>query len=217
MTAVQCQRIVRNGRLELGAVVAAFLAMAACARGQSSTESHPPASRNRSAAVNDSAEVSRFAQGFLDWYVPIARRDESVPTYWHVLRDRSEFLDEPLARALRDDSTAQRAKPVSRELLGFEPFLVAQDPCDRYGPGTIRREEAAYEVTIQPICSVPAARQWQTHRPVLVVVRDSAGWKIANVKYGKGEVTSEKQDLKTLLCASAKTDSRPERRPAKCW
>src|ERR1043166_7934055 len=78
MTAVQCRRIVRNGRLEAGAFVAAFLAMAACARGQSSAESHPPASHNRSAAVNDFAEVSRFVQGFLDWYVPIAVRDESV-------------------------------------------------------------------------------------------------------------------------------------------
>src|SRR5689334_19920193 len=74
----------------------------------------------------------RFVQRFYDWYVPLAIKSDSTPSWNQVLRYRGSSLSSELVRRLREDADAQ-AK-VKGEMVGldFDPFLNAQDPCERY-------------------------------------------------------------------------------------
>src|SRR3954467_4389692 len=50
----------------------------------------------------------RFVQQFYDWYLSFAAAEQlRHPPYWDVLNNRSNYLDERLANALRADSVAR--------------------------------------------------------------------------------------------------------------
>src|SRR5262245_40114873 len=134
------------------------------------------------------------------WETPRRAHHDASRAEWLVAGN----LDGNLARALRDDSSAQRVAGVpTREVIDFDPFLYSQDPCPRYEALHARREKGLYLVPVRPVCTDTT---WQTDRPVVAISRASGQWRIVNVFY-------EKSDLMGLLCQFAKADKRPQPLP----
>lgn len=97
-----------------------------------------------------------FVQNFYNWYVPIALGDTPVSASDAsdiALKEKSIDFIPTLRRALREDSVAQ-AK-VKDEIVGldFDPFLAAQDPCDRYEVAGISLKNESYWVEVYGVCS----------------------------------------------------------------
>ena len=82
-------------------------------------------------AQSDSvAQAQRAVQEFYTWYVPMAAK---TPSAWmHAIRQRKATFAPAIVRALRADSVAAAAHPSEVVGLDGDPFLNAQDPCDRY-------------------------------------------------------------------------------------
>jgi hypothetical protein len=180
----------------------AFLATNACAQVGSSGLKTPPV--DTAPAPTDSSQAVRaFVQHFYDVYT-----DPSFSPAWPWL-DVDQFVDAKLMTALRADSVASLDMRRSREIINFDPFLDSQDPCPHYAVVEVRRNGAAYDVTVKPVCADP---RWQTQRPVVEVMRQGDRWMITNMRYDH----AGPKDLRGLLCEWAKADMKPERRPAKC-
>jgi len=102
----------RPGRAARGAI---GLLVCACA------QSNPALSA-------DSAR--RTVDDFYTWYVPIQKQTSSANM--RAIRDRPALFSPELVTALRADSVASAASPGEVVGLDGDPFLNAQDACDRY-------------------------------------------------------------------------------------
>ena len=102
-----------DGRIRMAAV--ATLLMLAC------TRSGPTISA-------DSAR--RAVDGFYGWYVPMQKQTPGATM--RAVHDRAALFSPALAAALRADSVASAASPNEVVGLDGDPFLNAQDSCDRY-------------------------------------------------------------------------------------
>jgi len=160
----------------------------------------PPAARHAGAtaslaqaAADSSALVRRFVQESYDWYVPLAHRTDAFPAYVHLLGRRPPLLTHRLATALRADSVARRDAAAKRALLDFDPFLNAQDPCDAYQAGAVRRARGAFLVTVRARCADP---RWQQDPITVTVTVEEKALRIANV-------AGPRVDVLRLLCVSA--------------
>ncbi|HEX4684640.1 MAG TPA: DUF3828 domain-containing protein [Gemmatimonadaceae bacterium] len=160
--------------------------------------------------VDSAAAVRRFIQQFYDWYTPFVAAGPKYPAWFRILTYSERYLAEPLASALRADSTEQGVNLDSREVIDFDPFLESQDPCPLYEATDVHSDRHDYRVTVRPICPNPISQGWQTSKPVVSVVAEGGQWKIANVYY------KEKGDLMSMLCRFAMADLRVDRQPAKC-
>jgi hypothetical protein len=81
---------------------------------------------------SETARVQRFVQEFYDWYAPIALKEHSGPSSDIAIQSKGFDFTPELAKALKEDSNAQ--KKVQGDVVGldFDPFLNSQDPEDRY-------------------------------------------------------------------------------------
>lgn len=78
-----------------------------------------------------SAESARrVVEDFYSWYVPIQKQTASANM--RALHDRPALFSPELVSALRADSVASAASPGEVVGLDGDPFLNAQDACDRY-------------------------------------------------------------------------------------
>lgn len=86
--------------------------------------------RAQNTQSDSAAQAQRAVQEFYSWYVPMAAK---TPSAWmHAVRQRPASFAPAIVRALRADSVAAAAHPSEIVGLDGDPFLNAQDPCDRY-------------------------------------------------------------------------------------
>jgi hypothetical protein len=180
----------------LSAPLLAYALAIGCARGESKERPLPPGQQQAQAIQQtDSAAVRRFVQSFYDWYRPMSDADRADPLAV-VLGSADRWLAAGLAAALRGADLGE----FQRE-LSFDAFLWSQDPCARYDVASVTVAPNAFYVAVRPVCPAGSeGAKWQTKQPLVEVVRESGQWKIANVKYDRG-------DLKAELCSAARPDS----------
>jgi len=78
-----------------------------------------------------SADSARQAvDEFYGWYVPIQKQTGNANM--RAVHDRAALFSPELVAALRADSVASAASPGEVVGLDGDPFLNAQDACDRY-------------------------------------------------------------------------------------
>jgi len=78
-----------------------------------------------------SADSARRAvDEFYGWYVPIQK--QTARADMRAVHDRGALFSSQLVTALRADSVASAASPGEVVGLDGDPFLNAQDACDRY-------------------------------------------------------------------------------------
>jgi len=121
-------------------------------------------------------------QRFYDWYAPKARGDNPGRAWDLALKQKGSLFGSELARALKEDSDAQ-AK-VQGEIVGpdFDPFLSAQDPCERYEVGRLASKGNSYLVDIHGVCS------GKKHEKVDVaaeLIQKNGHWLFVDFRYPK--------------------------------
>ena len=106
---------------------------------------------SREETPSQSDAVRKFVQDFYDWYVPASHRASSDRPADIVLRERPSVFDSNLARELKEDSDAQ--SKVQGDIVGldFDPFLAAQDACERYEVVSVRKDEESYRVDVRGV------------------------------------------------------------------
>ena len=98
-------------------------------------------------AAIDSARVARESVArFYSWYVPAAQK---AGADMRALHDARWHFSPALVTALRADSAATEANPSEIVGLDMDPFLNAQDPCDRYAPIAVRRDGKTFLVDVR--------------------------------------------------------------------
>jgi hypothetical protein len=98
---------------------------------------------------SDNDAVRAFVQSFYDWYVPTSRQVSADRPSALVLRERPSAFDPNLAGELKEDSDAQAKAPGDIVGLDFDPFLAAQDPCERYEVLDVRKDAQNYRVSVR--------------------------------------------------------------------
>jgi YD repeat-containing protein len=94
----------------------------------------------------DAARVARESVArFYSWYVPAAQQ---AGADMRALHDARWHFSPVLVSALRADSAATEANPSEIVGLDMDPFLNAQDPCDRYAPTAVRRDGKTFLVDV---------------------------------------------------------------------
>ena len=83
-----------------------------------------------------SADSARRAvDEFYGWYVPVHKQTSGATM--RAIHDRATLFSPTLVAALRADSVASAASPGEVVGLDGDPFLNAQDACDRYSSAGI--------------------------------------------------------------------------------
>lgn len=135
--------------------------------------------------------VAKFVRTFYDWYVPLANSLQRTAPSNLVLEQRAGILDSQLLHGLVDDSAAQARAPGEIVGLDFDPFLAAQDPCERYEVGRATRRGRSYWVDIFAVCDGKRDKRPDVVAEVLGTKRS---WVFVNFRYPK-----ERSDLLTVL------------------
>ena len=76
--------------------------------------------------------VQRVVQEFYSWYVPRAVSGSVAPAWMDAVRQRPASFAPAIVAALRRDSVLSASNPNEVVGLDGDPFLNAQDFCDRY-------------------------------------------------------------------------------------
>ena len=94
---------------------------------------------------NNAERAQRATAEFYSWYRPLADSSEAS---MRAVRERSSSFSPVLVTALRADSVARAT--ARSEIVGLDrdPFLNAQDPCDRYQPVRTTRQGSRYLVEV---------------------------------------------------------------------
>jgi hypothetical protein len=155
----------------------------------------------RSAPRGAAREAVRFVQEFYDWYVPIAR--DSADSWAIVRARRGPSLRPALVRALEADFAAQAADRTAVVGLDGDPFLNAQEPCERYEAGAATRHGGGYLVTVFAVCG---GRRETAPSLVAELAPARGSWAFANVRY-----PTSRTDLLALLRRLRETRERSRR------
>src|ERR1051325_600832 len=117
--------------LRLRLLLALAMLTSCSGHGGDSSKTVTPDPSPRSQQI-DIRVVQDFVQEFYSWYVPVAAKSRSGRASDLALSSLASAFESSLVRQLKEDSDAQ-AK-VSGDIVGldFDPFLAAQDPCQRY-------------------------------------------------------------------------------------
>lgn len=100
----------------------------------------------QSSPVRASASPEQVVAEFYAWYAPMAQRDPGPDM--RAVRERPALFSPQLVRALRADSIATAQGGEEIDGLDGDPFLNAQDPCERYQPIRTRRAGQVYLVEV---------------------------------------------------------------------
>ena len=94
-----------------------------------------------------SAESARRAvDEFFGWYVPMQKQTPFASM--RAIHDRPTLFGSELVTALRADSVASAASPGEVVGLDGDPFLNAQDACDRYSSTGVTKRRGRYLVPV---------------------------------------------------------------------
>src|SRR5262249_33155263 len=99
----------------------------------------------------DIGVVQDFVQEFYSWYVPVAANSRSGRPSDLALSTRPSAFDPSLARQLKEDSDAQAKVPGDIVGLDFDPFLAAEDPCERYEVVNVHTKAESYLVGVRGV------------------------------------------------------------------
>jgi hypothetical protein len=153
----------------------------------------------------DSAKIARdVVARFYAWYVPLAMHTPGADM--RALRDSRWHFDPALVNALRADSAAAAQSPDEIVGLDMDPFLNSQDPCDRYSPIAVRRQNGSYFVAVRGSGGCAA----HTEADVTVrLVFQGANAVFLNFVYS----SKPKDDLLSLLASLAASRARQVKPP----
>jgi hypothetical protein len=154
------------------------------------------------AGAQDEASARQFVKDFYDWYIPRAKKDEGA-SYDKTFRWRPDAFSKTLIHALKEDEAANKASKDGPVGLDSDPFLNAQDFCEKneVGKATVSNNTATVEFF--EICSGdPASKD----KPWVIaeLVRSGASWQFTNFKYQEGDLLSTLADLKKERSAESK-------------
>ncbi|MGC3988660.1 MAG: DUF3828 domain-containing protein [Chthoniobacteraceae bacterium] len=148
------------------------------------------------AEPGEAAAVRSFVQHFYDWYVPLSGHTK-LPPEEEALKKRTADFSPELAKALQADLDANaRAGEVVG--LDYDPFLNAQDPCQKYVVGGKTSEDhGVWKVEVFGVCD--GKKEAKASVIAVVKARASHSWFFTNF-----EDPEDKTDLLQNLRALAK-------------
>lgn len=149
-------------------LVAALLL--ACGRSSPAPDSDP-----------ELVQAADFVRAFYQWYLPAAGTGAGLQ---RAIGDSAARFTPELVRAIEADGEAQAKNPNEVVGLDGDPFLDAQDFCERYDVGTARRDGKDILVDVYARCSGDTS---STPRIIARVNRTGSGWIFTNFLYpGRG-------------------------------
>jgi hypothetical protein len=179
--AASCAPVTRSQRKRISWLTFLVLSLAFSCAG------HRPAS--------DTDSVRNFVQNFYDWYVPFALDLHSDRPSELVVRKRPSDFSPTLIRELKEDSDAQSRVPDEIVGLDFDPFLAAQDPCERYEVVSVRKDKQSFFV------SVRGTGGCESHGELDIdaeVVANNSNWLFTNFHYPRlgGDLVTTLKNLR---------------------
>jgi len=146
-------------------------------------------------AATDTKVVQDFVQDFYNWYVPaVASRGSARPADI-ALRDRASAFDPSLARQLKEDSDAQAKVHDDIVGLDFDPFLFAQDACQRYEVLNVQKRPDSYLVDVR---GVGGCEKHDAVDVIAEVASRNGAWVFVNFHYPGPDATNLMAVLKQL-------------------
>lgn len=159
----------------------------------------------KSAPAFSADDARRAVDDFYGWYVPIQKQTPRADM--RAVHDRGALFSSPLVAALRADSTASAASPGAVVGLDGDPFLNAQDACDRYSSAGVAEVGGRFLVQVLGAGGCPD----HTTADVTVEVTPTNGTPVfTNFIYS----SRERDDLVSLL-AYLDSTRRAKPKPAK--
>ena len=140
---------------------------------------------------NTAQEVSKFVQGFYDWYVPRALKSD---VELQTLKEKAPMFTPELRNALIEDRKAQ--EKVSNEIVGldFDPFLNSQDLADTY---TVKKIEHKGKTWLASVYGHYKGTKEDSAPSVMAQVeKTKTGWRFTNFLYEKDNLLGVLKQLK---------------------
>jgi hypothetical protein len=122
------------------------------------------------------AEPRAVVQEFYDWYLSESHSWRNIDT---VLAERPQLLTDELRGLLLADRKCV-AETQGICTLSFDPFINAQDHCGRYEAAGPVPEHGTLAVPVFPTCE---GRRDSLPRVIVLLARDSTGWRFADFWY----------------------------------
>jgi len=129
-------------------------------------------------------DAMRYVEGFLERY--LGQFDEAVehPEGWNPLTALRDDLSPALMRALQVDREASAANDEEMVGLDFDPFINAQDVCERMESRAAAQQDTSMYVAVYDGCDwglplVPDV--------IYVLQRRGNRWIIADIRYAGGQ------------------------------
>lgn len=139
---------------------------------------------------------TNFVQGFYDWYVPKALKENHGPAFALALKHKSSVFSLALFRRLNAAyETQTKALRGDSGELDFDPFLNSQDPAERYVVGHITPQSQSVLVEVYGISSGKKSDQPDVVAELVLV---DGQWVFVNFHYGERN-DRESEDLLSLL------------------
>jgi hypothetical protein len=104
--------------------------------------------------VPNADSARRSVDEFYAWYVPMQKQTSNATM--RAIHDRQSLFSADLVTALRADSTASAQSPNEIVGLDGDPFLNAQDSCDRYSSDGVAEVGGRYLVQVLGSGGCPA-------------------------------------------------------------
>lgn len=156
----------------------------------------PGISLGQTSGSSEPAKACRqVAQGFYDWYVPIALKEEEASASDIALRDKPSVFSPELVRALNEDSQAQQKADGDLVGLDFDPFLNSQDPAQHY---VLRNVTVKGDKCMVEVHSEVTGRTSPKPDVVAELSLKSGRWLFVNFHYGKSK-WSDDENLVAIL------------------
>lgn len=116
-------------------------------------------------------------RAFYGWYLPAAGTGAGMQ---RAVVDSAALFTPELVRALQADGEAQAKNQDEVVGLDGDPFLDAQDFCERYDVGAVRRDGGDVLVDVHARC---AGQDDATPRIAVRLQRAAGGWVFTNFHY----------------------------------
>lgn len=130
----------------------------------------------------------QVAQGFYDWYVPMALKEKEMSSSDVAMRDKASLFSPELVRALSEDSQAQRKTEDEIVGLDFDPFLNTQDLSEHY---VLRNVTAKGDKCMAEVHSVESGRTSPKPDVVAELALKDGKWVFVNFHYGKSQWSAD--------------------------
>ena len=128
-------------------------------------------------ADTELSQAAQFVRAFYGWYLPAAGTGAGLK---QAISDSATLFAPEIVHAIEADGEAQAKNPNEVVGLDGDPFLDAQDFCERYDVGTARREGTDILVDVYARCSGDTT---STPRIAARVRRNGQGWTFVNFQY----------------------------------